>query len=442
MPLSRRDFLKSSVAIGIGTAALPAVWQRAARVAAAEGPGRGPGDKRILVVVQLAGGNDGLNTIVPYSSGRYYDLRGGLGLPADTLLKLNDEVGLHPSLARFKELWDQGALAIVEGVGYPRPNFSHFVSMDIWRSADPDGRVRDGWLGRAMREMGTLPTDFRALAIGNRMPNELSAAGVPVAILENINAYRVQTDPLGTDVAAMRSEALLHLYASFPRGAPFAVAMDSTLAAVTASADAMDRAHRAYRPAVIYPNTPLARGLQLLAEAIDADLGVRVGHVSIGGFDTHATQIPAHAILLQSVSDAVHAFYRDLQAHGRDRDVLIMTWSEFGRRARANGSGGTDHGTAGPLFAVGTPVRGGFYGERPSLTTLDSDNFRFTTDFRSVYASIIELWLGLSARDVLGSNQFQPLGFVSASGAPAPAPTLRPDQIPVWPPFLGPLDME
>lgn len=418
MALTRREFLKTAAVVSVGTAILPAVFQRAAQVMAAEGPTSGPASRRVLVVVQLAGGNDGLNTVVPYADGRYYDLRGNLGIPQGSALPLNNEVGVHPSLARLKELWDEGKVAIIEGVGYPQPNLSHFVAMDIWRFADPTLRAREGWLGRCLESLPASPGDaFRALAVGSRLPPELRSTQVPVPILESVATYRIMTDPLGPDLAAMRTRTLLNLYDAFPVRAPFAVALDSNLAAATASSQALETAEKAYKPAVTYPRTPLASGLKLVAEAIDADLGVRVGHVSIGGFDTHASQIPPHAQLLTTVAEAIHAFYRDLQAHGHDQDVVIMTWSEFGRRARANGSGGTDHGTAGPMFVVGTPVRGGLYGERPSLQRLENDNLRFTTDFRSVYATVVESWFSIPSEAVLLGQRYAPLGFLQAGRA-------------------------
>ena len=219
----------------------------------------------------------------------------------------------------------------------------------------------------------------------------------------------------GTDTARRRTQALLDLYKAFPAETPFAGLFDATLNAAADSSEALQQSSASYVPAVTYPqNNSLSTGLKLLAGAIDARLGLKVGHVSIGSYDTHAGQAQGQARLLQSLSDALSAFYADLKAHGRDQDVVIMTWSEFGRRVQSNGSGGTDHGSAGVQFVLGTPVRGGLYGEYPSLTDLVNGNLKHTTDFRSVYATLVEEWLGANADLVLG-GRFPRLAFLQSA---------------------------
>ncbi len=321
------------------------------------------------------------------------------------MIALDPHVGLHNSLAAFKPLWDQGRLAIVEGVGYPNPTFSHFKARDIWRSGGPEADLRaGGWLGRYLEQSNDADDRaFRGLAVGRRLPEELLST-VPIPIVHSAERYRVRTESLSPDVSQARTRSLLELYKSYPRPTPFAALFDTTLAAALESSQAVRGVNDAYTPALDYPDTPFAKGLQLMAAAIDGGLGVRVGHVTLNGFDTHATQDRNHPELLRTLSEGLAAFYEDLKAHDRDGDVVIMTWSEFGRRARSNASSGTDHGGATLMFLLGTPVKGGLYGERPSLWNLERDNQVYTTDFHSVYATVLEDWLGAPADTVIGKG--------------------------------------
>jgi uncharacterized protein (DUF1501 family) len=250
-------------------------------------------------------------------------------------------------------------------------------------------------------------------------------ASIPLPLIESINAYRIQTDGLRPDQTDLRIKALTGLYSAFPKDIPYSLLLDGTMTSMVESTTKLQQANTAYRSTVTYPNNSLATGLRLIATAIDAGLGVRVAHVSIGGFDTHSAQRGNQQRLLQQLSDSISAFYSDLREHGRDQDVLVMTWSEFGRRAMGNGSAGTDHGSAGPMFIVGAKVKGGLYGERPSLSNLDADNLRFTTDFRSVYATVLQEWLGVSPDVSLGETAFAPLKMIGSSPSPA-VPLPRP----------------
>ncbi|MDE2835935.1 MAG: DUF1501 domain-containing protein [Chloroflexota bacterium] len=406
MLISRRQFLKTSMVAVPAAAAMPAVFSRAVAAAIHEQPSvAAPLGNRTLVIVQMAGGNDGLNTVVPANDRRYYELRGDLAIPQDDVLAIDGQAGFHPSLPALKELWDEGALAVVEGVGYPAPSFSHFESMDIWQTAQTGRRGYEGWLGRYLEGIAAEQEDvFLALVADKRMPRAMVTANVTVPLVESVDAYQLQDDPRNASNRQARTEALLRLYASSPGATRFGALLDNTLQAAQRSSDAVQQAHARYEPAVEYGESGLAQGLRLMAEAIDADLGLRVGHVKIGGFDTHAAQKGRHEALLAETADAMLAFYRDLQAHGHANDVVMMTWSEFGRRVTGNASDGTDHGSAGPMFVVGAPVAGGLYGERPSLASLEKDNLRFTTDFRQVYASVLEGWLGAPSEAVLGGR--------------------------------------
>ena len=419
MLITRRQFLKTSMVAVPAAAAMPAVFSRAVAAAIHEQQsGAAPMGNRTLVIVQMAGGNDGLNTVVPANDGRYYQLRGNLAIPQNDVLPIDRQVGFHPSLTAFKELWDEGVLAIVEGVGYPAQSFSHFESMDIWQTAQTGRKDYEGWLGKYLEGIAAGQEDaFLALVADKRMPRAMVTPNVAVPLVESVDDYRLQDDPRNAWNRQARTEALLRLYASAPGATRFGALLDNTVHAAQRSSAAVQRAHARYEPAVEYGESALAQGLRLVAEAIDADLGLRVGHVRIGGFDTHAAQEARHESLLAETADAMLAFYRDLQAHGHANDVVMMTWSEFGRRVTGNASDGTDHGSAGPMFVAGAPVAGGFYGERPSLASLDENNLRFTTDFRQVYASALEGWLGAPSQDVLG-GRFEPLPlFVPGAGA-------------------------
>ncbi|MSP78814.1 MAG: DUF1501 domain-containing protein [Dehalococcoidia bacterium] len=403
--LTRREFLQRTALVGTASALLPTVFQKA--IFAAEQEGMVTPDQatnRTLVVIQMAGGNDGLNTVVPYGDGRYYTARRTTAIPQNQVLTLNSEVGLHPSLTKFKALWDSGVLGIVEGVGYPNPSFSHFDSMRIWQSADPSQKATEGWLGRYFDSLNLDPHLFQGLCVGGNLASSMQSPNVVIPVVQSVAAYQLQGDPVSAQLSTVRLQALRALYTAMPSSTPSAALLRSTLETVDNTSKKLVDAEKAYVPAVQYPNTDLATGLKLIAQAIQADLGVQVCHVAIGGFDTHAAELPAHTRLMTALSESIFAFYQDLKAHGKDKNVVIMTWSEFGRRVGENGSGGTDHGSAAPLFVVGTPVKGGLYGQRPNLGKLDDGNLRFTTDFRSVYKTVLDDWLTAPADLILGGK--------------------------------------
>ena len=406
--ISRRSFLKDSLAVvslGIG---VPSVFSKAV-VAASEEKAAPSLAGKTLIVVQMAGGVDGLNTVIPYTDPAYRSLRRTLAIPEGEMLVVDDRVAFHPSLTGFKRLFDAGQMAIIEGVGYPQPNYSHFKAMDIWQSADPRGVSSEGWLGRYFE--GVVDADGHPLAglsVGRSLPSAFESARVSIPSVESLETFGLQT-AAGDANPDARTASLMKLYDLYrPANTPFAALLDTTLDGAMGSATDLAAAHDAYAPAVSYPQSSLASGLQLLAELIDSGGAegspLRVGHVAIGGFDTHAQQPQRLASLLSETSDALQAFWEDISAHGHGDDVLVMTWSEFGRRVPENGQAGTDHGSAGPMFLIGNALKGGFYGEPPSLTDLDNDNLRFTTDFRSVYATLLEGWLEAPADDILAGR--------------------------------------
>ena len=390
--ITRRTFLKGGATVITVGLAMPSVFTRAVVHAA----GNQRTDGRVLVIVQMAGGNDGLNTVIPYRDPVYRQTRPTRAIPEGDLLIPDGDHAFHPSLAPLRDLWDGGELAVVEGVGYPRPNLSHFESMAIWQSADPQrSMAHGGWLAGLVEgsvEEGGHP--FAGLSVGNNLPPALCCPRMAPPSLDNPKSFRLNGD-------AARQQALLRLYDSYQPPAPYAALLDSTARGAVESAAVLQRMSATYQPAVDYPQERFSQSLQLLAQAIHTIPGLRVGHVSIGGFDTHANQPATHARLLATLAGGLAAFQADVAAHGHGARVVTMTWSEFGRRVNENASGGTDHGTAGPMFLLGQPVRGGFHGAPSPLNRLSGGNLSYTTDFRAVYASVVEDWLGVEARDVM-----------------------------------------
>lgn len=404
--MNRKDFLKAGVTLVGTTALMPAVFRNTMLALEQTPTGGAPQDDgRVLVVVQMAGGNDGLNTVVPVSDGRYYDARSNIAVAQAAALSLNATTGLHPSMTKLKDLWDQGVVAVVEGVGYPQPNYSHFVSMDIWQTADPGHKLSEGWLGRYFSQSeARSEAPFLGLAISSTMPKSFSTPRVSVPAVPGLAGYQFQGDPEAPFLASPRLGVLKAMYSAGSPAGDYGALLDATMRAADISTNTLQKAHQEYKPAVTYPSDGLGPAFQIVAGAIAGNTGVKVCHVTIGGFDTHANESVDQAKQLSAVANGVNAFYNDLKAHKLDSRVLIMTWSEFGRRVKSNASGGTDHGSAAPLFFIGTPVKGGMYGERPSLANLDNGNLRYTTDFRRIYATASEGWLRAPSKDLLGGS--------------------------------------
>jgi uncharacterized protein (DUF1501 family) len=408
--ISRRAMMKDGLLVVTAGMIMPSIFGRAVRAAhnaAQEGDHwASDAQARTLIVVQMAGGNDGLNTIVPYTDSLYYQARPTLAIQQTAVLTLNDRLGLNPALQAIKPFWDQQKLAIVEGVGYPNPSLSHFQAMDIWQTLDLNGQGAEGWLGKYVA--GLVDKDghpFQSLDIGVQLPAALRAINAQVPTLTQPQAYQLAADPANKKGVDARTQALLRLYDSYPKTAPYAALLDATAQSAQQGSKALIQAEAAYKPAVTYPTGPFADGLKVLAEVIVQGLGLRVGYITLGGFDTHANQVKDQPTLLQTLAEGLAAFYADLAAHGKADDVVIMTWSEFGRRVHENGNEGTDHGTAAPLFVMGNAVAGGIYGEPPDLGNLDqTGNLKFTIDFRQVYATVLDRWLGAPSQAILGGS--------------------------------------
>jgi uncharacterized protein (DUF1501 family) len=400
MLANRRDFLKTTGLVTWGLS-VPAFLSRTA-LAAAPSHKKGAKDT-ILVVVELTGGNDGLNTVVPFKDPLYAKLRPTLKIAPAQLKKLNAELGLHPSLAGLAELYQDKAMCVVQGVGYPNPDQSHFRSMDIWQGGSTAETISEGWLGRALKSLPKAQS-FHLKNANQRSPLAFDGAPAKVPSIATLAEFQLQLAPAsGADKKAKRAviEGSVKSTGKKPSLLDF---VSRTASTTYASSRRLQEIGKNYKPKAAYPGTPLANRLKLAAQLIDADLGARIFYVSIDGFDTHSTQAAAHTALLAQVSGAMTAFYKDMKARGHGERVLMMTFSEFGRRAKENGSRGTDHGSAAPMFLVGGKVKGGVIGAHPSLAKTPLGNLQHHTDFRGVYAAVLDRWLGVSSKAVLGQE--------------------------------------
>jgi uncharacterized protein (DUF1501 family) len=433
---NRRQFLRQTALGGSLAGTAPAFVastfhqlhaQADARATAAVTGKDGP----ILVVLQLAGGNDGLNTLVPYSNDDYQRARPNLGLKAPEVLKLNDHFGFHPGLRGFQELHDAGQLAILHAVGYPNPNRSHFRSTEIWATATDSQRVeRHGWIGRYFDHACAGADPTVGIAIGRQLPQAFGAR-VPKGIsLDNPNAYRFMEGDAGDDGEEKTyremaegmdpSQLIGNSGGSIGSLAGRAQAdvdpidfLERTALAAQISSDRIRSVADRVPTMATYPSGSLAQSLRLVAKLIGGQLGTRVFYVSQGGYDTHTNQRANHERLLRELGDSLRAFMQDLKAQGSQDQVLVMTFSEFGRRVSENASAGTDHGAGAPLFVVGSRVKPGFHGIPPGLATAQRINgdVRFSTDFRQVYGTILEHWLKTPSSPVLGRS-FPRLDFI------------------------------
>jgi uncharacterized protein (DUF1501 family) len=390
--MKRRDFLKNSFLTVLGGAGMPGLFSSMADAAIAKG--------KILVVVELSGGNDALNTIIPYSNDIYYHSRPSLAVSKKEVLSLSSDVGLHPSLKPWMKLWDDGELALIQGVGHPKPNRSHFESMAIWHTADPSSQVLDGWVARIAEKYGD---PFCATNFGGTTPRVFRSDDLILPTIGSIDRFQLKVPAeLDKFYQQMLSE---------PMAGRADVLRQSTVQ-MFSDIDKVQKGVSKYKPGVQYPESVLATKLRDVARLISADVGPRVFYTSQGGYDTHAGQPLDHPELLDALSSALLAFRNDLKAQGKEDDVIVIGFSEFGRRLAENASSGTDHGKAGMMFALGKNVKGGLFGEYPDLAKLDDGDPRFTTDFRQVYGTVLDRWMKIPSRDILG-GEFKPLGFIN-----------------------------
>jgi uncharacterized protein (DUF1501 family) len=388
--MNRRRFLIASAGVGAAGLLSAVSWPDLMRAARDRPLAEGSG---VLVIATLYGGNDGLNTVIPYADNAYHDARPELAYAPGDVLHLDQQLGLNPAMKGLAGLWNRGQLAIVRGAGYPKPDHSHFRSMDIWQTASPAEPVATGWIGRWLDATGDDP--LRAVNIGAVLP--------PLAVGAKCTAAALS--PGGAPGKAEKFDAVLTaLGDDDPDDTP---AMAAVCKAYRAARTA-DTTFASVKPDAKKRNS-LAAQLSTVAQAIKARVPTRVYTVQLGGFDTHAGERGTQQRLLQTFDEAVSAFVQETAG----RDVVLLAYSEFGRRVRANASQGTDHGTAGPVLIAGSPVKGGFYGEQPSLTDLDNGDLKYTTDFRDIYAELLARTIGTDPTPAVGTGR-QSLGFLSA----------------------------
>ena len=423
--LTRRKFLLASGVTGAAALAGGATVLALRDLHSAAATDPLPPGQGILVLLTLYGGNDGLNTLVPAADPAYQKARPDLAYQPHEVLDLGDGLGLNPAMTAMHDLWQANKLAIVRGVGYPQPNHSHFVSMDIWQTASPSEPGTSGWLGRWLDGQ---PDDqlraLRAVSLGGVLPPLLAGAktagsalplgrfalpqGAAGTALKALGAASAQDCP-NAAYAARDTTDLFTVSAAF--GTTLENANSAKGAASGGGAGAAKLKKAAGAKAAGTAAGTLAQQLDLVASCIESSVPTRVYAVSLGGFDTHSAEKGTQSALLKQVSDAIGAFQQRIAAGSRAKDVVLVAYSEFGRRVAANANDGTDHGTAGPVFVVGESVHGGFIGEQPSLTDLDNGDLKFHTDFRSVYATALSRVLGADPGPVLGGS-FPTLAFV------------------------------
>lgn len=439
---TRRRFLKSGVLGAAATWTLPAFLARTVdrlHAASADSAIQTPTgkDAPILVVLQMAGGHDGLNSVVSHADDHYHRARPSLRIPTKDLLRLDGHFGLHPALAGLKELFDDGSLSIIHGVGYPNPNRSHFRSTEIWQTASDSNRFeKHGWIGRYFDHAcdGCEPTV--GINIGRQTPQAFASAKPVGVSLENPQNYRFYSrdsdrkddrgamgrffrelnggmapEPDGIGMSSGDSIGAVPGRAAVTQS-PLDYLERTALDAQISSDQILAVTSRVHNQAS-YPASSLANSLCLVARLIGGGMPTRIYYVSQGGYDTHTNQMPAHERLLRELAGSVKAFVDDLKAQGNFGRVLLMTFSEFGRRVAQNANGGTDHGAAAPIFMVGSAVKSSFVGRHPSLAPRDLHNgdLKFTTDFRSIYAGVLEGWLRTPSVPILG-RKFSPVTCV------------------------------
>jgi len=371
----------------------------------------------VLVVLQLTGGNDYFNTVIPYTDGNYYDSRRSLGISENRVLKLDEELGLHPAMAPMKDIFDKGDMAVIHGIGYENSPRSHFRSMDIWHTCEPDKVGTEGWLGRALKQIDPQSENpVTGVNVGQALPRALVAPGVSVASVADVSTYGLLTNIEQADQRQQVLERFANMYGPAVGTGQVMEYLGQTGLDALKGADILKVAPQQYESSVEYGSSPIAQKLRDIAMIHTADVGTRVFYTDHGSFDTHAAQATTHAQLWTDVSEAVADFWDDLREHDADDNVIMFLFSEFGRRVRDNGSG-TDHGAAGVAFAIGPNVSGGFYSEYPETRAeaLQQGDLVPNQDFRGVYSTILEDWMKLDAPSVV-NGQFEQPAFIHTNG--------------------------
>jgi uncharacterized protein (DUF1501 family) len=376
--------------------------------------GNGNGKQPVLVVVQLTGGNDFMNTVIPYTNPVYYDNRPTVSIPVDQVLPFTDTLAFHPQMGPFKEMYDAGNIAIVQGIGYPDSNRSHFRGMDIWHTCEPHKVSTVGWLGRTIRELdpkGESP--LTGINFGVGLPRAMAMPGVPVTSVSNLDQYGLMS---GINAEIQRNEALdifKEMYGPAVGTGPVMEYLAQTGQDVLIGADMIKVAPERYESSVEYADNPIAKSLRDVARVHTANLGTRIFYTAQGGYDVHANENPTQPKLIGDLSAAISDFFADLREHNASDNILMMVFTEFGRRIYDNGSG-TDHGSGGGAFFIGDTVAGGLYSEYPSLERsqwVHGEDMAHSIDFRGIYGTALEQWLGVEAAPIVGGQyeQINPL---------------------------------
>ena len=365
----------------------------------------GNGKPPVLVVVQLTGGNDFMNTLIPYTSPVYHDSRPTVGIAEEDVLPMDGTLGWNPNAAPLKELYDQGKVAVVQGIGYPNSSRSHFRGMDIWHTCEPHVIADEGWLGKTTRELDPNKENvLTCVNFGRGLPRALAAPGVPVSSVGDLDNYGLMS---GISQEEERLDALdifKEMYGPAVGAGPVMDYLGQTGGDVLKGADILKQAPAMYTSDVEYGDNAIARSLRDVARVHLAGLGTRIFYTAQGGYDTHANQVPDHPKLLQDLSGALMDFMQDLGDHEAADEVSVLVFTEFGRRMKDNGSG-TDHGSGGGAFIIGDRVSGGLYAEYPSIEPSDwlyGEDLRHTIDFRGVYGTMLEQWMGVEAAPIVG----------------------------------------
>ncbi len=358
---------------------------------------------RVLVVVELKGGNDFMNTIIPYTSGVYYDSRPVVGLKAEEMLPLNDTLAWNPNIEPLKEMYDQGNVAIVQGIGYPDSSRSHFRAMDVWHTCEPIEIGDEGWVGRVIRDLDPNGENvLTGINFGRGLSRALAVSGVPATSVDNLDTYGLMT----SIEEAQRMQSLEIFEKMYSPAIGTGITMDylsQTGLDVIRGADELKKAPATYESEVEYGTDGIAKSLRDVARVHFANLGTRVFYTMHGGYDHHANEVPSHPKLLKELSEAIRDFFQDLRNHNASEEIVMLVFSEFGRRIRDNASG-TDHGTGGGAFIIGDGVKGGLYAEYPSLEPsrwANGEDLEHTIDFRGIYSTLLEQWMGLDATPIV-----------------------------------------
>ena len=365
------------------------------------------GKQPVLVVLQLSGGNDFMNTLVPYTNPHYFDARTKVVVPEDQVLPINDSLGFHPSLGPLKELYDQGNVAVIQGIGYPNSVRSHFRGMDIWHTCEPDEVATEGWVGKAIKDLDPNKENvLTAVNFGRGLPRAMVSLGVPVTSVGDLGNYGLMT---GMTEESRRSRALdifKKMYAPAIGAGPVMDYLAQTGNDVLSGADRLKEAPAKYTSDVEYADNSIAKSLRDVVRVHTADLGTRVFYTNHGGYDTHSNEMPTHPKLLTELSGAIMDFTQDLRDHDAAEEVIILVFTEFGRRMQDNGSG-TDHGSGGGAFIIGERVKGGLYSEYPPLDPSqwqNGEDLKHTIDFRGIYGTVLEQWLGVEPEPIVGGT--------------------------------------